>query len=201
MTKSAGPHPESALAYIDRLGLYDVIFTDPSPQFSKASNLRNWSNAYRLLPKIVQGTESSIFTSLRSSLLIEDNEVYLAWLLCALTPWAPLVTNQEYLPKKGQPKTLAAFAAREGLKIDNKSKDTVDKSMTRLPEVISLKNRVVEWDDVSGSGERKREGISRADLGMKIYDWGVAWRSNVVLAVLVELVKSVSFDGMQHLAR
>ena len=152
------------------------------------------------MPKIVQGTETPIFSNLRSFLLIEDNEVYWAWLLCALTPWAPLVTNQEFLPKKGQPKTLAAFAAREGLKVDNKSKDAIDKSMTRLTEVISLKNRVIESNDMSGSGKRKRGGVSRADLGMKIYEWGVSWRSNVVLAVLVELVQSANFDGMLHMA-
>lgn len=187
-----------ALGYIDRLGLYNSIFLDPSQKRSVFPETVAWSKAYSILPAVVQGQASPALKGLASTLLAAENDIFLAWLLCALAPWTTLMTPRQYTPKKGQPKTSAALVAREGLKVDNKNKDVVDKAASRLPRVISLKNSVIKASDELGSAKRKRECVSREELGMQLRDWGASWRSSVVLAMLVELMLADQTEGRSY---
>ena len=191
-----GPHPNTAMAYVDRLGLYDTIFTDPAQQETVMPDTKGWYRVYSLLPAILQREGSQKLSALATTLVVRECEVYWAWLLCALTPWAPLVTRSQYTPRKGQPKTFAALVAREGLKVDNKAKEVIDQAMSRLPEVISIKDRAAETQVGESSTKRKRDPLTREELGMLLYQWGASWRSSIFLAVFVELVQAKADSGI-----
>lgn len=158
-------------------------------------NTTKWGSLYRSLPHILREEKASASINLRSILAGEDFDVYMAWLLCTLAPWASPITSYQYIPKKSQPKTAAGLVAREGLKIDNKSRDIIDKSMSRVSDVIHLKNSMIETEGEVGLGKRKRKLVTREDLGMQLHDWDGSWRHSVLLALLVEVMQADSADS------
>ena len=176
-----------------------MIFTDPSQPNLAAPETKRWWRSYERMFEIAGGSDRPIGLKIKSTLLVEQAEVYIGWLLCALAPWAPLITTHQYSPTRGQPRTFATLVAREGLKVDNKCKDAIEKSMSRLNEAISLKESVLESYEPDIPKKRKREDITRAELGIKLYDWGVSWRSSVLLALLVELMQ-IDKHGMPKAA-
>ena len=184
-----GPRPETALNFVDRLDLYDVIFTDPARSSIPAPNTQWWSNAYKSLPKMLGSQEGSNPSTLSSKLTFENEERLAAWYLCSIAPWTPAITPDEYAQQKGQAKTLAAFVAREGIKIDNKNRDIIDKSVLRLEDMIALKNRLVRDKEACRPSKRKQPAISREEVGMQLHGWGALWRCGIILANLVELMQ------------
>ena len=192
-----GNNPRRALYDIDRVGLYETIFTDPANPAIATASTTNWYRAYDLLAEVLSERDSTLSPplSLIRSSLVSEGDVFLAWLLCALSPRS-LPSSGDYVPAKRQPKTLAALVAREGLKVDNKNRDSIDASALHLAEIIDLKCLINQSNEEfhNPSDKRKREPISREDLGMKIHDWGSSWRNSVLLAIFVESM-GVDIDG------
>jgi len=116
MLIDSGPNPRSALQFIDRLGLYSTIFTDPTLQECPSPETSSWHAAYECLEKLkTNATPGSIYQSLARS----EDAKYLAWILAALVPWS-FVPQTPPIKQKGKPLLpLGGMVARVGIKADN----------------------------------------------------------------------------------
>ena len=197
-----GPHPRDALALIDRLGLYDTIFTDPTQDTVMSHNIQTWHRAYDQLSKILDEPNSSQISSLRSILLESDLAVHLAWLLCAILPWLhtpkPIASTSKV---KKWPVSAAATVMREGLKADNDIVHIIDDAFRDLDEIIGVKQAWVNEPCANyAPAKRKHEDVrTRGELGLAIRRWGQRknshWQSSVVCAMLFEIMENDTEEG------
>ncbi|MCJ1250461.1 CCA tRNA nucleotidyltransferase, mitochondrial [Trapelia coarctata] len=193
-----GPRPYYALSLIDRLGLYNTIFTDPSQTRAGFVDTSKWKRACDhlsyLLGDIVADKElNSALQTIRGTLVASSQDAYLVWLLCALTPWTKVkdLVKGNTNTKKSLP--MAAAVAREGLKADNKSINVIKDAVLHYEEVIASKDALAnEARSVPIPTKRKQPALSREGLGMSVRRWGPHWRSTVIYAMLVE---SLNMEG------
>ncbi|KFX93797.1 hypothetical protein V495_03712 [Pseudogymnoascus sp. VKM F-4514 (FW-929)] len=166
----------TAFDLIDRLGLYTTIFTNPTADQLPQVDISNWKNAYNCLD-LIKSNESP--GSIYKLLVRSDESEALAWILAALSPWAPLGSPPG--PPGGKlPLPYATFAAREGIKSNNKTCDVVTGAFRHFREIINLKSAVLAKEPYV---------YERDTLGMTIRRWdahGGQWKLHVVLAILVE---------------
>ena len=195
-----------ALALIDRLGLYNTIFTDPREVGLDLTDTIDWNRAYDGLQEImaVDGSFVNGFESLgtiKSTLLRGSDDNYLAWLLCSFTPWARIKTMVSEKTMSRAPIPLAVTAAREGIKADNKATKLVEGAVNNLHEIIASKDATAGHNAPTTSPlKRKYDPTSREDLGMSIRRWGPQWRNHTMYAILVELMEAEDETGMLNIA-
>ncbi|KAJ4419009.1 CCA tRNA nucleotidyltransferase, mitochondrial [Gnomoniopsis sp. IMI 355080] len=170
-----GEHPRDAIRYIDELGLYHTIFTDPAKPEMPTPDLAGWKTTCQFMHDLgAHGLYNELVTS--------DEEKYLAWVLVCVVPFARApgqVSRSENL-KKNRP--LATQAAREGIKAPNKVSDLVTASWLHLEEIAEMKNLVCS------ENERMNE---RDYFGMAIRRWdaqGKHWRLQVLFAMLDDVM-------------
>jgi tRNA nucleotidyltransferase (CCA-adding enzyme) len=188
-----GKDPLGALVLIDRLGLYDTIFTDPTNDIPTAPDLNCWQQTYQFLHSTLHDVDhgASSATNPRSriqSMLIRGaEEAYLAWLLVALTPWANLQALPTGKPGRKKLQPMAAIVAREGLKVNNKVLEVIVGACTNGEEITKL----ISDQEYSPEEEGTSLGIvgptDRSALGMAIRRWGYNWRYHVLFALLLDL--------------
>ena len=198
---TAGPSPRKALSLIDRLNLYDTIFTDPNQDMTSSPNLENWHKAYELLAKITGEPKDPALRIVRSILIPTNEDAYRSWLLCAIVPWVPFVqdaksSNNLHSATNTAP-VVAVHIAREGLKIEKKSTSIIKNGVLHLGSIIHC---IETCSDVTValalSGKRKHEPSVRETLGMQIRGWGTYWRNGIMLAMLVQAVYTEGETGM-----
>jgi tRNA nucleotidyltransferase (CCA-adding enzyme) len=177
MLIDSGPNPRSALQFIDRLGLYSTIFTDPTLQECPSPETSSWHAAYECLEKLkTNATPGSIYQSLARS----EDAKYLAWILAALVPWSS-VPQTPPIKQKGKPLLpLGGMVAREGIKADNKICNVVSGAFKHFQEITELKSAI----------KTNKPHINERDaMGMAIRRWesqGGHWRLQALFALLVE---------------
>ncbi|KAK3688469.1 hypothetical protein B0T22DRAFT_498578 [Podospora appendiculata] len=172
-----GQNPCESLKFIDRLGLYHTIFTDPERPDMPQPDLSNWSAAYKCLDLLAKNkTPGSIY----ESLVTTEEARYFAWSLAALTPWEqlpdhpPIKSTKPALP-------LATQAAREGFKATNKLTEVVTAAHRHRRAILELKDIVCTKQ--ASMRERDR-------FGMAIREWdarGGHWRLQVLFSILVDV--------------
>ena len=127
---------------------------------------------------------------IREILLTETERIFLAWLLCSLTPWARINVFNIHKPES-RPLPIAAVVAREGLKLDNKSLSIVKNSVLHFDDIVASKLASSNKFQASAIPmKRKRNVLTRDRLGMSIRRWGTNWRSSVVFALLVQSMEA-----------
>lgn len=170
-----GEHPRDAVRYIDELGLYHTVFTDPLNPDMPKPELVGWKTTYEFLHALDTH-------ALYGMLVTSDEDKYLAWVLACLVPFARVpgqVKRSENL-KKNRP--LATEAAREGIRAPNKVSELVTAAWQHLDDIADLKNLVCRGD------ERKNE---RDYVGMTMRTWGGQgkhWRLQVLFAILDDVM-------------
>ncbi|KAI0203871.1 hypothetical protein F4808DRAFT_457576 [Astrocystis sublimbata] len=171
-----GKDPRKSLEYIEHLGLYHTIFTDPTRPNMPVPDLSRWRNAYECLNYIMK---NQLLTSLFDVSAQTKEPSYYAWTLSALVPW----TQLDELVQNGKdkrPLPYITLAVREGLRPTNKLCDLVTAAHRNRTEVLSLKTAVV----------KKAAHIHERDtFGMAIRHWdakGGHWRLQVLFSLLVE---------------
>ncbi|MCJ1288219.1 CCA tRNA nucleotidyltransferase, mitochondrial [Xylographa opegraphella] len=198
-----GPQPKYALSLIDRLGLYNTVFTDPGQERTLVVDTTHWAKAYNELCA-VEGAETGdclsppALQTIKHFLISNTHETYLSWLLCALTPWAKVENPEKQ--KKGAKKNppMLAVIAREGLKTENKALNVIKDAAIYYNEIIASKDALFEVaSSVMVPMKRKQETLSREALGMAIRRWGGNWRSATLLAMLVEIMGTEESVGMR----
>ena len=193
-----GPSPHRALSLVDRLGLYNEVFTDPTNVDCKIVDTADWHRAYNLLHTMIEAgsdgpTLSKYLNPIRSILLRNPEDVYHAWLLTCFVPWArePLKPSQRS-PKR--PMTAASLAAREGIKAENKIYRLVDDAASHLQDIVEKKDAFNYEEQPTTVPLKRKQGasseIQREMQGLAIRKWGPNWRSSVMYALLAEVAET-----------
>lgn len=169
-----GEHPRDAIRYIDELGLYRTVFTDPANSDMPQPTLTGWSTAYEFL-------HTFMTYPLYDVLVTSEDERYLAWVLACVVPFARV--PGQYRPANSKKALSAAtLAAREGLKAPNKVSELITGSVRHRQEILELKQIVCSGNDQ----------MNQRDLfGLAIRKWeahGAHWRLQVLFAMLDDVM-------------
>ncbi|KAI8632430.1 hypothetical protein F5Y19DRAFT_363903 [Xylariaceae sp. FL1651] len=182
-----GKHPRKSLQYINDLGLYHTIFTNPAIQDMPIPDISCWNLAYECLNYL---SENKTPRSIYDVLVRTDETSYYAWALAALAPWE-YVDESVHTGKGKPPPPLVTLAGREGVKAPNKLCDLITAAHNNRAEIMSLKTAVVQ----------KSPYISERDrFGMAIRHWdarGGYWRLQVLFSLLVEAMQRWSADTIK----
>ncbi|KAF2968274.1 hypothetical protein GQX73_g5336 [Xylaria multiplex] len=174
-----GKDPRRSLQYINDLGLYHTVFTDPTKPDIPLPDISRWHKGYECLEHIFRSQAPG---SISKVLVQTDEAPYYAWTLCALAPW-------EYVDERihtGQGKPLPPFitlAGREGIKAPNKLCELITAAHKNRPDILALKTAVVQ--QVAHINERDR-------FGMAIRQWdakGGHWKLQVLFTLLTEAMQ------------
>ncbi|CAF9927268.1 CCA tRNA nucleotidyltransferase, mitochondrial [Imshaugia aleurites] len=193
-----GPGPHKALCLIDRLGLYNEVFTDPTDADCKLVDTANWHRAYDQLRDIIQaGSKGSklpkSIETVRSILLGSPEDLYHAWILTCFVPWAREPPKSRQKSSK-RPMSAAGLAAREGIKAENKICRLVDDAVFHLQDIVEKKGAICHEDQTTPLPSTRDPGVSagaqREIQGLAIRKWGSSWRSSVMYALLTEIAET-----------
>lgn len=197
-----GPRPYEALRLIDRLGLYNDIFTNPIDPECPTVETVHWHRAYNQLYELLnlaeasQDAEKAYQRTIAQALLRNLDDTFLAWMLACFVPWA---REQSKPLKKQTTKRLpspANLAAREGMKADNRICKVIDDAVANMQEIITMKEAgFQEKQPTSSPLKRKHEATVRVAQGQAIRGWGSHWRSSVVYALLLQVSEAKSESG------
>ncbi|KLU85960.1 poly(A) polymerase, partial [Magnaporthiopsis poae ATCC 64411] len=107
-----GKHPRDSLRLIDRLGLYNGVFTDPTRRDKRVppSDLSRWAAAYECMDHLAGNrTPGSIY----NVLVRTEEDAAFGWTITALLPWEALPEAAAEVRIKGtHTLPLATLAAR-----------------------------------------------------------------------------------------
>ena len=189
-----GPDPCGALHLIHRTGLYNVIFGDPTGSITYEPDLEVLGMAYNALSMLIHPNDGSkSVRSISRLILIDPEDEYIIWVLCAMVPWADAPIAEA--PKKGgkQPPPPAVSVAREGFKATNKVCDILGASIHNFAEIISVKTTFIRQ---MANPQRKvvndEDMTTREHLGMAIRRWGSSWKSQMTFALAYDMVHNSS---------
>lgn len=184
------------LALIDRLGLYDTIFTDPHLTSRLTAQHSRWSTAYKLLAILVAGSTDSEVASwpvrtIQETLLVDVKERFVAWLLCALAPWANIGHPTDQSAGSKKPSPMLVIVARQGLKADNKTLRFVKAAAMGFGQVASMKCTVLDENTLPTLDMMRAQRMYRREaVGMKLRRLGPCWRSIVMFALLTDIMNT-----------
>ncbi|KAI9751627.1 MAG: CCA tRNA nucleotidyltransferase, mitochondrial [Lichina confinis] len=95
--------------------------------------------------------------------------------------------------------TMPATVAREGIRIPSKTHAVISAAFTNANAIASLQRRAAEHTGAQGPASLESQLIARDELGMVMRRWGASWRSQVLLSILLDTVRSdtsgVAQDG------
>ncbi|CAN8102568.1 unnamed protein product [Discula destructiva] len=171
-----GEHPRDAVRYIDELGLYQTIFTDPAKPDMPRPDLTGWSTVYEFLHALSSHT-------LYETLVTSDEQRYFAWVLACVVPFTQFPYPEDPFRNLKKNPPLAMLAVREGFKAPNKVSELVTAAWLDLREIQELKEVVCN----------KTERVNCRDyFGMAIRRWearGKHWRLQVLFAMLDDVMR------------
>lgn len=181
-----GPDPHEAMRLVFVLGLYFTIFSDPSIEDSKHYR-PDTTGTIPLIDELETLLGSG--NDLSELLVRDDDERYLAWVISAMTPYRDAPQPEAPGPNKKAPPPIPTGVIREGIKSTNKVCEIITLSVRNMNEITKL----VDGVDVQKRRAHKlpeaEDFTGRDTLGMAIRRWGPTWRSQVVYALLVELIE------------
>ncbi|EHK46231.1 hypothetical protein TRIATDRAFT_291450 [Trichoderma atroviride IMI 206040] len=178
-----GKTPQSALEIIDRLGLYQAIFSDPAEEDVVLPDISRWHVAYSCLDELLKDREPGSI----SQLLVDVNDsdtTYLAWNLAAVSPWIP---ENDRSGRKQKANTLprVGIIAREGFKASNKLTTVMAACHKHRAEILDLKRSVCESSPI----------IEQRDIfGMAIRKWeavGGHWKIQVLGVIMIDAMEQL----------
>ncbi len=188
---------------MDRLNLYSIIF--PAPASEKAAPVTDqWRLAYDVMDDLAgpaarrqlenYPAEDASLSALAGILFQSEQDIYLAWLLAALVPWrtAPLPPPG---PKGQLQLPIPAVVVRDGLKVTNKVFEIVIRAFRNVDEVTTIRGKFTAAIKQAETPVEDIEEFSRESLGMAIRRWGSSWRMQVVLALLLDVVRTEDEDS------
>ncbi|MCJ1311310.1 CCA tRNA nucleotidyltransferase, mitochondrial [Agyrium rufum] len=192
-----GPDPHAALVFIDRLNLYNTIFTNPARPDALQISTQDWHRAYDGF-SIIAGAfsetraEANRAYALKGILLLDKEHEYLGWILSCvvLATRLSLPKGWENVSAKGQ-NPVAAIIAREGLRIDNKVMKIIKNAVQQMPEIQSLVHDGSPDESTPETSSKRKRSVWRRDiLGLKLRKMGEHWRSSVVFAMMDDLLRA-----------
>ncbi|KAI9886262.1 MAG: hypothetical protein M1823_001933 [Watsoniomyces obsoletus] len=192
-----GNGARQALALIDRLNLYSIIFPPPATE-KIVPDMNHWKSAYGLIDEMVHlgaerrvenGTTVDDLSVVAGILLQGEQDIYMAWLLAALVPWrtAPLPP----LGPKGQLQPpMPAVVVRDGIKATNKVFEIVVRAFRNVNEVSTMRECFTGGVGQAEAPIKDVAEFNRESFGMAIRRWGPSWRMQVLFALLMDVVRT-----------
>lgn len=177
------------------------MFTDPTQSQQLIVDTTNWSKSYNQVSEIIEPANTNLSTpgglqTIKSILVTNEHESYLAWLLCALSLWVEVENPQKQRPGAKPKPPMAAVVAREGLKVENKNTSVIKDAVLHYPDIIAWKAAVPKSSpSISVPMKRKQTSLSREKFGMSIRRWGPHWRSIAMFALLTEVMETNEEHG------
>ncbi|KAI1821668.1 hypothetical protein F4861DRAFT_532808 [Xylaria intraflava] len=174
-----GKDPRASLRYVDKLGLYHTIFTDPTKPDMPLVDIARWQGAYECLDYLFKNQAPG---SICDVLVRTDEDPYYAWTLSALAPWADVAEPVHSGQGKPPPPPIA-LTMREGIKAKHKLCELVTAAYKNRADIIDLKSAVLRKDPVISERDR---------FGMSIRRWeskGGYWKLQVLFSLLVEAMQ------------
>lgn len=186
------------MGLIERLNLYDIVFTDPA-DVGLVADTKFWTRAYKFVWEMshdITVEASQDMATLKDVLFRDSQDKFLAWILVCFTPWARETAPPPLKKASKPPPTLAGIVVREGLKLDNKICKLVDDAVRRLPKVSSMRKAFVPHD----RNDQTVQGDLKADLGREVHgqflrSMGTSWRSVVTFAIMLEVSEAQNETG------
>lgn len=183
-----GPDPLGALMIINRLGLYDTIFSDHLSAIDVDTS--SWPTAYTLLNSILDETDyPNVSLELRKSVknfLIRDkDEKYRSWMIAALSPWAMVdfkhpLTEEEARKMAPRPTRVA----RDGLRCEKKLTTLLSVAVTRYGLISDVKTAYV-----NGRSDTTSLSDDRWKLAKLLRTLGADWRLCFIQAILLDVMQ------------
>ena len=194
------PDPHSALALIDKFGLYDTIFVDPGRKAHPVPETGSWHAAYDCAQELVKRKHKE----LSDKLITEAHDPYLIWLLSTLVPYADAPTPETIKGKLQLP--LATMVIKDGIKTANrqplKAWDTATAAVNHFESIRDLKDRFLRQRRLARKSANAEDDPSARDtIGMAIRQWGSSWRLQVAFALMTEMTQSLGQARGRHLAQ
>ncbi|KAI5293004.1 CCA tRNA nucleotidyltransferase, mitochondrial, partial [Ascosphaera acerosa] len=184
-----GPDPVKALEFIDRQGLYNMIFINHKDQVQAETRVSafTWSSAYHALQSIKQGDVGE--DVLLSELVRSPQSQRQAWMLAAFAPWSVVPLNDSngnvVAPSPKNP-PRAQVVARDAMRLDNHTAGVIGDATAHAVAIQDLKEEVL-----TGATERHvTPGAFRERLGRFLRGLGSEWRSSILLALLLECART-----------
>ncbi|KAH6607909.1 cca trna nucleotidyltransferase [Trichoderma cornu-damae] len=181
-----GKTPRVALELLDRLGLYQAIFSDPLQEKPSMPDTSPWHVAYSCLDELLRNRDpGSICQVLVDGGGNGDGDgAYLAWNLAAVSPWIPI---EDRSGRKQKPNTLppVGVIAREGFRASNKLTTVMAACHKHRAEILGLKTAVCESSPIMDQ---------RDTFGMAIRKWeavGGNWKLQILGVILVDAMKQL----------
>lgn len=182
-----GPDPHEAMRLVFDLGLYFTVFSDPSLEDSKHYR-PDTEGTIALIDELESLLASG--SDMPEILVRDADERYLAWVLTAIVPYRDAPEPEAPEPGRKPPPPLPAGVVREGIKATNKVCDVITSSIRNLNEISRLVDAVDTQKRRAINSPQGEDSTARDTLGMAIRRWGPTWRSQVMYALLVELVEN-----------
>lgn len=176
-----GKTPRVALELLDRLGLYQAIFSDPLQENVEMPDISRWHVAYTCLDELLRNQEPG---SIGQVLVDDADSTYLAWNLAAVSPWIP-VEDRSGRKQKANALPPVGVIAREGFKASNKLTTVMAACHKHRAEILELKKAVCE----SAPTIHERDTV-----GMAIRKWdagGGHWKLQVLGVILVDAMEQL----------
>jgi len=178
-----GKTPRSALELLDRLGLYQAIFSDPAQEDVAMPDISRWHVAYSCLDELLKNREPGSI----SQLLVDANDsdnTYLAWNLAAVSPWIP-VEDRSGRKQKANALPPVGIIAREGFKASNKLTTVMAACHKHRAEIFDLKEAVCKNSPTTDQ---------RDTFGMAIRKWeavGGNWKVQVLGVIMIDAMEQL----------
>lgn len=180
-----GPDPRTALALIDKFGLYNTVFTDPTRDVQFEPETTYFGVAYDFVDRVIRNDNQDINPVIPETLLRNSEEQYLAWICGTVMPWADAPPIPHSKPSQ-RPFHAAYLVAREGFKAPNKVCDVISASLNNGEEIRTLVSRC--YKALRQSSSANSSDTARDALGMAIRRWGSTWRTQVFFSLVYEIV-------------
>lgn len=189
-----GPRPRMALELINRFGLYQTIFTDPTRELPAGPETEYFKPAYELIES-VDTKSGDVPAVIPATLLKNEEDEYLAWICATTMPWADAPKVPHSKPSQ-RPLFAAYLVAREGFKAPNKICDVVASSLSNSEKIRNLVAQCAKGLRRPDTINPTSDATARDTLGMAIRQWGSTWRTQVLFNLCYEIVLGrVSRDG------
>lgn len=171
-----------ALELLERLGLYQAIFSDPLQDSLSMPDISRWHVAYACLDELLRNRDPG---SIGQVLVDDDSDsTYLAWNLAAVSPWIP-VEDRSGRKQKANALPPVGLIAREGFKASNKLTTVMAACHKHRAEILAMKTAVCE----------SAPTIDQRDtVGMAIRRWeavGGHWKLQVLGVILVDAMEQL----------
>ncbi|EFR04771.1 tRNA nucleotidyltransferase [Nannizzia gypsea CBS 118893] len=182
-----GPDPLGSLEIINRLGLYDTIFSDHLSEIDVDTS--SWPTAYILLNSILGEVDDSkvsleLLKAIKGFLIRDKDEKYRSWMIAALSPWAMVdvkhpLTEEEARKMAPRPTRVA----RDGLRCEKKLTVLLSVAVTRYGLISDVKTEYV-------SGKlNDSPSDARWKLAKLLRTLGPDWRLCFVQAILLDVMQ------------